>query len=119
LVFCSGKNVKIIHHPHHDVKTPVLQEGIDELWALIGHGTTALPVGVSKSVFNDHDGATPTFDEIIGSGTLEELKNLKPASNTKLTAHPVKGKKGVVIPPFLTKILMDVDSEDPFVLLKA
>jgi hypothetical protein len=34
-------------------------------------------------------------------------------------AHPVKGKKGVVIPPFLTKILMDVDSEDPFVLLKA
>jgi hypothetical protein len=68
------------------------------------------------------DGATPTFDEIIGSGTLEELKNLKPASNTKLTAHPellFKGKKGVVIPPFLTKILMDVDSEDPFVLLKA
>jgi hypothetical protein len=57
LVFCSGTKVKIIHHPHHDVKAPVLQEGTDDLWALIGHGATALPVGISESFFNDHDGS--------------------------------------------------------------
>jgi hypothetical protein len=49
------------------------------------------------------NGATPTFDEIIGSGTLAELKNLKPASNTELMAHPellFKGKKVSSFPRF-------------------
>jgi hypothetical protein len=44
LVSCNGK-VKIIHHFHHDVKSPVLLDGKDELWALCGHGTMSCASG--------------------------------------------------------------------------
>jgi hypothetical protein len=42
LTYGTGIKVKIVHHFHHDVKTPVLLAGTDELWALIGHGTMVL-----------------------------------------------------------------------------
>jgi hypothetical protein len=111
-----------MHHFHHDVKTPVLQAGTDELWALIGHGATALPVGLTPDLFLGCEGITPTMSEISEAASIDALKKLKPASKEQLQEHPelqYKGKKGVVLPPLLTKILMDADSEDPFILLRA
>jgi hypothetical protein len=122
LTYCTGKKIKIMHHFHHDVKTPVLQAGTDELWALIGHGATALPVGLTPDLFLGCEGITPTMSEISEAASIDALKKLKPASKEQLQEHPelqYKGKKGVVLPPLLTKILMDADSEDPFILLRA
>jgi hypothetical protein len=37
LMICPGHKIKIIHHVHHDIKTPVIPvEGTDKDWALMG-----------------------------------------------------------------------------------
>jgi hypothetical protein len=50
-----------------------------------------------------------------------KTSNQHPTLNSQHTRNSSsrERKQGVIIPPFLTKILMDVDSEDPFILLKA
>ena len=60
------------------------------------------------------------MSEILEATSIEKLNKLKPASKEQVQKHlelQYKGKKGVVLPPFLMKILMDADSEDPFILL--
>jgi hypothetical protein len=119
LTYCTSKKIKIMHHFHHDVKMLVLQAGTDELWALIGHGAT---VGLTLDLFLGSKGITPTMSEISEATSIDELKKLKPASKEQLQDHPelqYKGKKGIMLPPLLTKILMDADSEDPLILLHA
>ena len=122
LVLSTNHKVKIIHHFQQDVNTPILPEGTDELWALMGSGATAAPIQVPMNAFRNHEAITPSFDDIHGAKTLEELKAL-PTPNRETTAdNPTlsfKGKMSIAVPPFLTKILMDADSEDPFILLKA
>jgi hypothetical protein len=96
--------------------------GTEKLWALIGHGAMALPVGITSDLFLGCEGITPTMLEILEATSIDQLKKLKPASKEQVQEHPemqYKGKKGVVLPPFLTKILMDADLEDPFILLRA
>jgi hypothetical protein len=122
LTHCTGKKIKIMHHFHHDVNTPVLQAGTDKLWALIGHGTTALPISLTSDLFLGCKGITPTILEILEATSIDELKKLKPALKEQLQKHlelQYKGKKGVVLSPFLTKILMDANLEEPFILLQA
>jgi hypothetical protein len=119
LTYCASKKIKIMHHFHHDMKMLVLQAGTDELWALIGHGAT---VGLTLDLFLGYKGITPTMSEISEATSIDELKKLKPASKEQLQDHPelqYKGKKGIVLPPLLTKILMDANSEDPLILLRA
>ncbi len=62
------------------------------------------------------------MSEILEATSIEKLNKSKPASKEQVQKHlelQYKGKKGVVLPPFLMKILMDADSEDPFILLWA
>jgi hypothetical protein len=122
LTYCTGKKIKIMHHFHHDVKTPVLQVGTDKLWVLIGHGATALPVGLTPDLFLGCKGVTSTMSEILEAASIDELKKLKLVLKEQLQEHPelqYKGKKGIMLPPLLMKILMDADSEDLFILLCA
>jgi hypothetical protein len=90
---------------------------------LIGHGATALPVGLTfLDLFLGYKGIAPTMSEISEATSIDELNKLKPALKEQLQDHPelqYKGKKGIVLPPLLMKILMDANSEDLFILLRA
>jgi hypothetical protein len=63
-----------------------------------------------------------TMLKILEATSIDELKKLKPALKEQLQEHlelQYKGKKGIMLPPFLTKILMDANLEEPFILLQA
>jgi hypothetical protein len=69
-------------------------------------------------------GTSPSFAKIQKATSLEALKTLTVPSQMALQKDgnkllTFKGKCSVIVPPFLTKILMDIDSKDPFVLLQA
>jgi hypothetical protein len=95
-----------------------LKDGTDALWALTGPGANAVPVSISDTAFAALEMATPPFNKINRAEDLEELKALVPTANTR-SHKAFAGKKCIAIPPLLTKILMDANSEDPYVLLKA
>jgi hypothetical protein len=81
-----------------------------------------LPVGITSDLFLGCEGITPTMLEILEATFIDELKKLTPASKEQVQEHlelQYKCKKGVVMPHFLMKILMDTDLEDPFILLRA
>lgn len=123
LVFTGNNKVKMIHHFDVDVKSPVLPQGTGKIWALLGNGATASPIEVPMNTFGDASGATPTFADIQQAKTIAELRALKLPSSNELKKKANKrlkfdGKRAVATPPFLTKILMDADTEDPFVLLQ-
>ncbi len=122
LVICSHHKVKIIHHFYQDVNTPVFPEGTDELWALLGGGATAAPIQLPTDAFRNHEAITPCFNDIHGTKTVEELRALSTPTRSVVADNPTltfQGKLSIAIPPFLTKILMDADTEDAFKLLKA
>jgi hypothetical protein len=93
------------------VKNAVLKDSTDALWALIGPGTNAAPVSISDTAFVALEMATTLFNKINDAEDLDELKMLAPTANT--CSHAFAGKKCITIPPLLTKILMDAESEDP------
>ena len=120
LTICSGHVVKIIHHFHHDVNTPVVPAGTDKLWALIGPGTTASPISLPDATFNNCKSLTLAFEDIIEATTLEDLGKVAMPNSTAVKNYPelkYKGKNCIAVPPFLMKILMDADTEDAFQLL--
>ncbi len=55
------------------MKTPVLPQGMDKLWALIGSGAIATPVEVPVATFSDATGATPSFMDIQQAPSVEAL----------------------------------------------
>jgi hypothetical protein len=60
LAICPGYKIKIIHHDHHDMQTPVMQEGTDKVWALMGGvASTAASVNVDMTSVHDFEGITP------------------------------------------------------------
>ena len=61
LVICPGHKIKIIHHVHHDIKTLVIPEGTDKVWALMRSGTTVAAVTVDMTSVCDFEGITPKF----------------------------------------------------------
>lgn len=121
LTICNGHMVKIIHHFHHDVKTPALPAGADKLWALIGPGATTSPIGLPDDTFNNCDGVMPTFKDISGAVTLEDLVKVPAPDSSTAQKDPslkCRGKKCVAVPPFLATIMMGADAEDAFQLLR-
>jgi hypothetical protein len=54
--------------------------------------------------------------EILEATSIDELKKLKPALKEQLQEHPELQYKGIMLPPFLTKILMDANLDEPFIL---
>jgi hypothetical protein len=118
LAVFPGNTIKILHHFKHGVKNAVLNDGTDALWALIGPSANAAPVSISDTTFTALEMATPPFNKINEAEDLQELKTLAPTANTR-SHEAFAGKKCIAIPPLLTKFLMDADSEDLYVLLKA
>lgn len=76
----------------------------------------------TTDLFLDCEGITPTFKDISNAKLLDDLKQLIPSPWDLVKAHPElhnKGKKDVVLPPLLAKILMDANLEDPYIVLQA
>lgn len=102
LAICTSHKVTIIHHFHHDVKTPTLPAGADELWALIGPGATTSPACLPGNAFNNCDGIMLTFKDIFGAVALEDLVKVPvPGSSTAQKDPSLKrrGKKRVAALP--------------------
>jgi hypothetical protein len=56
----------------------------------------------------------------MAATTLEDLRKVAMPTSAAIKDYPelkYKGKKCIAVPPFLTKILMDADTEDAFQLL--
>jgi hypothetical protein len=62
--------------------------------------------------------ATPTFEKINEAEDLKVLKTLAPSTQPAVKRHLPGRSKCIAIPPLLRKVLMDADSEDPYMLLK-
>ncbi len=60
LVANTSRRVQLFHHFHHDVDDG-LNDGTDELWALMGSGAMAAAMAVNKSHVNEPQRGT-TFD---------------------------------------------------------
>jgi hypothetical protein len=122
LVICPGHKIKIIHHVHHDIKTPVIPEGTNEVWALMWSGATVAAVTIDMTSVRDCEGITPKFADLNQAGDIEALHSLTGPNAQEVMNDPslkFKGKTVMALPPFLTKTLMDADSEDPFQLFRA
>jgi hypothetical protein len=121
LAICPGHKIKIIHHVHHNIKTLVILEGTDKVWALLmGSSATAAAVTVDMTSVHDfEERITPKFADLNQAGDIEALHALTVPNAQEVMNDPLlkfKGKTVMALPAFLTKLLMDVDSKDPFQL---
>jgi hypothetical protein len=107
----------ILHHFKNDMKNAVLKEDTNALLALIGPVANAVPISISDTAFATLEVATLSVEKINEAVDLEALKSLAPTAVT-CSHENFARKKCIAIPPLLTKVLMDADSEDPYVLLK-
>jgi len=122
MAYSTRKTAKIVHHFRVDVKTPLNPERSGEAWALIGNGVTASPVGIPASIWDAVEGLTPPFEELCGVTSPDDFTNLRAPSTEDLQADPslkFEGKRMVVLPPFLTKVLMETDSDCAITLMIA
>ena len=62
-----------------DVRTPLNPNGRDELWALIGHGATSLPVFLPDTIFREVQGARPPFKDMATAGNAADFISLMPS----------------------------------------
>ena len=114
LVPSTNKCAKLVHHPMIDVRTPLNPNGRDELWALIGHGMTSLPVFLPDTIFHEVQGACPPFKDMATAGNAADFISLMPLAGPMMRGSepPFHGKRAIVLPPFLAKAFMDADMED-------
>ena len=121
LVICSHHKVKIIHHFYQDVNTPVFPKArtsCGRCWGVVPRRRRSN----CRPIFRNHEAITPCFNDIHGTNTVEELQALSTPSRSVVADNPTlkfQGKFSIAMPPFLTKILMDADTEDAFNLLKS
>jgi len=119
-----SKSAKIIQHFRVDSQTyparPISRSG--EAWALIGNGRTASPVKISSGFWQGCKGVTPMFENMCVVTNHDEFKDLtvvmteEPQNDKSLK---FKGKRMIVLPPFLAKALMDADMEDAATVMMA
>jgi len=117
-----SKTAKIIHHFRVDAKTPLDPTRSGEAWALIGHGALSFPLELSARFWNGCEGVTLTFEDMRAMTTHEEFDALSVATTQELQEDEnlkFTGKRMVVLPPFLTKAMMDADTEDAILLMMA
>ena len=105
---------KLIHHPMIDVRTPLNPNGRDELWALIGHVMTSSPMFLPDTIFHEVQGVCPPFKDMATAGNAADFISLMPSVGLMMRGSelPFHGKWAIVLPPFLAKAFMDVDTED-------
>ena len=114
LVPSVNKHAKLVHHLMIDVRAPLNPNGRDELWALIGHGATALPVFLPDTIFREVQGACPPFKDMATAGDAVDFISLMPLAGPTMRGSepPFHGKWAIVLPPSLAKAFMDADTED-------
>lgn len=123
--------MKVILQFRNNIHTPVQPDASDEMWGLAGNGSRAAPVLIPDGLFGNASGETPTFEELC---TVKDETTLNavtptatpPAANTRGNGggnggggQPIfKGKRGIVMPHFVARAIMDADTEDPIVMLQ-
>jgi hypothetical protein len=68
----EGK-VKLLHQFHHDLRTPLVRSGTNEMWGLAGTGSRAAPVLIPMTAFQAMEGFTPTFEQMCDIKDQETL----------------------------------------------
>jgi hypothetical protein len=91
-------------------------------FGLMRSGTMVAAVTIYITSVHDFKGITPKFVHLNQAGDIEVLHaltvpNAEEVMNDSLLNF--KGKTVMALPQFLTKMLMDVDSKDPFKLFQA
>ena len=114
LVPSMNKHTKLVHHPMIDVRTPLNPNDRDELWALIGHGTTSSLMFLPDTIFHEVHGVCPPFQDMATVGDAVDFISLVPPVGPMMRGSepPFHGKQAIVLPPFLAKAFMDADTED-------
>ena len=112
VMFQSGAGrAKVVHHFKHDKTHPTHPDATNELWALMGGGPQASAVSLSEISFQTIAGvAAPSFAALGNSKSPTEIRAL-PAGNGNFV-----GCNAVALPPFLTAIFMNADTDDPATL---
>jgi hypothetical protein len=85
-------------------------------------GTMVAAVTVYMTSVHDFKGTTPKFVHLNQAGDIKVLHALTVPNAQEVMNDPLlkfKGKTVMALPQFLTKLLMDVDSKDPFKLFQA
>jgi len=122
MAYSKRATVWILHHFHVDVRTPLNPDRSGEAWALVGNGTGASPVAIPATIWDAVEGIMPPFTKMCAVKNAEDFAALGPPSSKELQEGPnlqFGGKRMIVLPPFLTKVLMEVDSDNAITLLVA